>query len=130
MHVTEVPVRFVDLDAVGHVNNATYATYAEEARVAYCRDVLDAPVETLSFVVASLEVTFEQSIDDVGTVRIETTVPRLGETSFPMHYDLFFEGDKVATVETTQVALDFEDRSPRPLPDEWRSAISAYEGLD
>lgn len=130
MHVTEVPVRFVDLDAAGLVNNATYATYAEEARVAYCRDVLDAPVETLSFVVASLEITFEQSINDVGTVRVETTVPELGETSFPMHYDLYFEGDRVATVETTQVAIDFTDRTPRELPDDWRESISAHEGFD
>jgi acyl-CoA thioester hydrolase len=130
MHVTEVPVRFVDLDAAGHVNNATYATYAEEARVAYCRDVLDAPVETLSFVIASLEITFEQVIDDVGTVRVETTVPELGETSFPMYYDIYFEGEQVATVETTQVALDFEAQSPRPLPAAWRAAISEYEGLD
>jgi acyl-CoA thioester hydrolase len=129
MHETEVPIRFTDLDAAGHVNNATYATYAEEARIAYCRDVLDAPVESLAFVVASLNVTFERPIGDIGTVRVETSVPELGETSFPMHYEINFDGEVVATAETTQVAIDPTDMSPRPLPDPWREAISAHEGL-
>lgn len=129
VHVTEVPVRFVDLDAAGHVNNATYATYAEEARVAYCRDVLEAPLSTLNFVVAALEVEYERPVADVGTVRVETRVPRLGETSFPMTYELSFEGTVVARAETTQVALDPTTREPTPLPEEWRAAITAHEDL-
>lgn len=129
MHKTEVPVRFVDLDAAGHVNNATYATYAEEARVQYFRDVLETPLESLAFVVAELTVEFEQSIRDVGDVTVETTVPSLGESSFPMEYTLRFEGDIVATAETVQVALDPEDRVPQPIPTEWREQISTYENL-
>lgn len=129
MHETEVPVRFTDLDAAGHVNNATYATYAEEARIAYCRDVLEAPVDTLAFVVAALEISFERPIADVGAVRVETTVPELGETSFPMRYEIYFEGEQVATAETTQVSIDPADMSPREIPDAWREAISAHEDL-
>lgn len=128
MHSTDVPVRFVDLDAAGHVNNATYATYAEEARIAYCQEVLDAPVSALSFVVAALEVEFEQPISDVGTVQVHTTVPELGETSFPMTYELRFEGEIVATARTTQVAVDPVERTPTELPKEWREAIREYEG--
>lgn len=128
MHSTDVPVRFVDLDAAGHVNNATYATYAEEARIAYCQEVLDAPVSALSFVVAALEVEFEQPITDVGTVQVHTTVPELGETSFPMTYELRFEGEIVATARTTQVAVDPVERTPTELPKEWREAIREYEG--
>lgn len=129
MHTTDVPVRFADLDAAGHVNNATYATYAEEARVTYFRDVLDAPLESLSFVVAELNVEFEKPIQDVGVVNVETTVPSLGESSFPMEYTLRFEEDVVARVETTQVAVDPEERVPRPIPQEWRQSISTFEDL-
>jgi acyl-CoA thioester hydrolase len=129
MHTTNVRVRFVDLDAAGQVNNATYATYAEEARTEYFRDVLDTPLEALTFVVADLHVEFEQSIRDVGVVTVETTVPSLGESSFPMEYTLKFEGEVVATAETTQVVIDPEERSPRPVPEAWRESISTHEGL-
>lgn len=129
VHVTEVPVRFVDLDAAGHVNNATYATYAEEARVAYCNDVLDTPVSALSFVVAALEIEFEQPIADVGTARVETSVPELGETSFPMTYEIRFEDALVASARTVQVAIDPTENQPMTLPEEWQTAIKSYESL-
>jgi len=37
---TEIPVRYSDIDSYGHVNNATYATYLEEARIDYLEAVL------------------------------------------------------------------------------------------
>jgi len=39
-YTTEIDVRFRDIDAMGHVNNAVYATYIEQARTEYFRDVL------------------------------------------------------------------------------------------
>jgi len=41
-YTTDIDVRFRDIDAMGHVNNAVYATYIEQARTEYFRDVLDA----------------------------------------------------------------------------------------
>jgi len=39
-HYTPIQIRFADLDALNHVNNANYMTYMETARMAYCEDVL------------------------------------------------------------------------------------------
>jgi len=55
---TEIDVRYSDLDSLGHVNNAVYATYLELARVRYLQDAFDAPAEEPDFVVAHLELDF------------------------------------------------------------------------
>ena len=40
-HTLEIPVRFMDIDALGHVNNARYLNFLEEARLDYSRKLLD-----------------------------------------------------------------------------------------
>ncbi|MFB6111931.1 MAG: acyl-CoA thioesterase [Halobacteriaceae archaeon] len=127
-HVTDVPVRFEDLDAAGHVNNAVYATYIEEARIAYCRAILDVSVDELSFVIARQEIDYEAPITDLATVSIETTVPDVGEQSFPMEYDLSVNGSRVATARTVQVTVDPGERTPCPVPATWRSKFAEFEG--
>src|SRR5512135_179026 len=60
---TPVAVRFKDLDAMGHVNNAVYATYFEEARAAFARQVLGLTrLDDFDFVVARLEIDFRRPV--------------------------------------------------------------------
>ena len=66
---TELQVRFRDLDAMGHVNNAVYATYLEQARVDYYADVLGVGLDDIDTVLVNLEIDYrhEVTLDD-GTV--------------------------------------------------------------
>ncbi|WP_254767712.1 acyl-CoA thioesterase [Salinilacihabitans rarus] len=126
----DVPVRYRDLDTLEHVNNAVYATYLEEARVAYLDEVLDVRVEEYDFVLAHLELSYERpvTIDDDLAVVVRTT--DLGETSWTQAYDLRVDGEAAATGETTLVFVDPEAKRPRPIPDDARRKIEAFEGLE
>lgn len=130
----DVHVRYNDLDTYNHVNNAIYATYLEEARIAYLEEVLGLDLEEFTFVIAGLELSFERPVtltDDL-TVGLETT--RLGETSATMAYELVVgdgeERERVATGETTLVYVDPTEKRPAPIPEDFRKRVREYEGLE
>lgn len=126
---TEVPVRFQDLDAAGHVNNAVYVTYLEEARVDYLSDVLDVNgIDELGAVVAHLEIDYRKPVRDVDhvTVAVQTLEP--GTASVPMEYEIRVGSDVVATAETVMVTVDYETGETHPIPDRWREQVTAFEG--
>ena len=146
---TDVSVRYADVDTYGHVNNATYATYLEEARIDYLDAVLDeaaltARIDTgitdeesdvgsgdaVGVVVANLEIDYLRSIGPVDAVTVAVGVGDLGRSSFTLEYAISSEDGRHATAETTMVAFDRTARESRPLPEEWRTAIVAFEGLD
>ena len=128
---TTIGVRFRDIDAMGHVNNAVYATYAEQARADYFEDVLDQDLSSISSVLARIEIDYHLPVElDDGPVTVEVSVPRLGESSLPMEYEIrTADGDLAASVESVQVAYDREAGESVPLPDAWRETISAYHEL-
>ena len=123
---TTVAVRYRDLDPMGHVNNAVYATYLETARTEFLREVLDIDVaEAGGVVVASLSVEFHAPLTGTGPVTAFVWVPEIGETSCTFAYELRRDGRRVADGETTLVTLD-ETGEPASLPDEIRAALAEY----
>ena len=125
----EIDVRFRDLDAMGHVNNAVYASYFEQARVAYFEEVLDVPLRDIESVLASLEIDFRRPVEIDHDVTVAMRVPELGESSMPMEYEVRADGEVAATGETVQVVVDRETKSSRPIPEAWREDVRAFEGL-
>ncbi|WP_123620314.1 thioesterase family protein [Halorubrum sp. CSM-61] len=129
-YTTEIDVRFRDIDAMGHVNNAVYATYLEQARAEYYRDVLDADLSALATVLASLSIEFRRPVELTdGTVTVAMDVAELGTSSVTMAYDVRTDDELVAEAETTLVALDPDAGEPAPIPEEYRSAIESYHGI-
>ena len=125
---TTVDVRFRDIDAMGHVNNAVYATYAEQARVDYFEAVVDRDLSAIGSVLATISIDYHRPIEiDDGPLTVEISVPRLGESSIPMQYGIrTADGEVAAEIESVQVAYDREAGESRPIPEEWREAIEAY----
>ena len=128
-YTTELQIRFRDVDAMGHVNNAVYATYLEQARTHYYRAVLGADLSAVATVLASLSIDFHRPVKlSDETVAVDVEVPRLGTSSVPMQYELRTAGETVAEAESVQVAID-DDGTARPLPKRYRAAIEAYHDL-
>lgn len=128
-YTARIPVRFRDLDAMGHVNNAVYATYLEQARTEYFRDVLGADLSSVLTVIASMSIEFRRPIHlEDESVAVEIDVPELGDSSVPMTYELRTDEGVVAEAESVQVAVD-ADGSSRPIPEEYRTAIVAYHDI-
>ena len=119
---TTVDVRYSDLDAFGHLNNAVYVTLCEEARVDFVRDVLGVDAGAVGFVVAHQEIDYARPVTDVGPLTVVVEVADVGDTSWTVTYDVRDESETVATAETVLVFVDEAGR-PREIPDAWRAAI-------
>ena len=112
-------VRWDDLDAFGHVNNAVYLTYAQEARFAWSG--------ILEMVVARAEVDFIAPIYDGDTfLDVELWVSAIGNSSFTLTYELTMKGELVARVKTVQVTVDMATKKSHPISDEQRSFLTQY----
>ncbi|WP_144925150.1 acyl-CoA thioesterase [Halorubrum salsamenti] len=129
-YTTEIDVRFRDIDAMGHVNNAVYATYIEQARTTYFRDVLDADISSLATVLASLSIDFRYPVELTDeTVTVEIEIANLGSSSVTMTHEVRTGGEVVAEAEATLVSLDPDSGEPAPIPDEYRSTIESFHGI-
>ena len=91
-------VRWDDLDAFGHVNNAKYLTFVQEARFLWATEEYSAAMRESSLiemVVARAEIDFVEPIYDGGRfVDIEVTIEKIGNSSFNMHF-VISDGGKV-----------------------------------
>jgi len=126
----ELTVRYRDIDSYGHVNNAVYVTYLEQARVEYIREVFATTALDPGFVVGGLSIDYERPIEFGEHVVVGLRVTDIGESSITMDYEIRADGDLAATAETTLVAFDPDTRTPRPVPDAWRERIAAHEGRE
>jgi len=112
-------VRWGDLDAFGHVNNATYLVYAQEARYAWSK--------MLEMVVARAEVDFIAPIytGDI-YIDVEIWVNKIGTSSFGVTYEMKNGDELVAVVKTVQVTVSMDTKKSRPLNDAEREFLNKY----
>ena len=133
---TEVEVRFVDVDAMGHVNNAYYATFFEEARVAYFREAhsdefSDRELETtFPFILLDLYCRYLSPVRMGERLQVSIRLARLGGKSFDFEYLITSrtDGRPVATGRATQVYFDYEHTRTEPVPERLREAFVRIEG--
>ena len=120
---TDIDVRLRDVDFMGHVNNAVYATYLEQARAGFFQDVLEVPLDQVDTVLASLELEYHRPIEAEQAVAVDLIVPELGASSIPMSYTITADGEPAATGQTVQVVVDRETGTSRSIPDAWRKRL-------
>jgi len=130
-HVHSQEVAFRDLDAFGHVNNAVYLTYIENARIGYVRDVLGIEsLEGLLLIVASVKIDFRSRANLGEVLEIGSRTTRVGTKSFDLDHEIRSssqDGRLVAEVSTTLVAFDYDADNTMPIPPEWKERIENYE---
>jgi acyl-CoA thioester hydrolase len=126
LFVHETPVRFGDTDAMGHVNNATFLTYLEDARVGFFVAATGSTLSLGGIILARTEVDFVRPIVfGTGPVRTSAWVEHVGTKSFRMGYTMEQDGQVVARATSVQVAYDYAAGTSRPLTDDERAALSA-----
>jgi acyl-CoA thioester hydrolase len=119
-------VRFRDLDPMGHVNNAVFLTYLEQARVALFSELgAVTTLEEMNMIVARVEIDFKAPVRLGQEVEIAVKPGRFGTKSFDLEYELRVEGELVSQAKSVQVAYDYDRREPVPVPDEWREKLTA-----
>ena len=126
MHEKRIEIRWRDLDAYNHVNNAVYLTYLEEARDEWLERTLGADDAAWGYVIARVAIDFRRELtQDDDAVVATCALARLGNSSVTTREELrTAAGELAAEAETVLVAVDQESRSPRPISDAERTALS------
>jgi len=123
-------VRWDDLDAMGHVNNAKYLTLAQEARFEWSFMQHHSKGEIpglMEMVVAKAEVDFFKPINLGGIfVDVELWVEKIGNSSFVMVYEIKNGEDLCARLKTVQVGVDSTTSKSRPLTESERKFLEQY----
>jgi len=132
-HRTPIEIRFVDIDVFNHVNNATFLTYFEQARIKYFDDVADWSYDwsKKGVIVARAEINYVLPVHFRDNIVIYTSCSRIGNKSFDLQYQMFRVKDGheqlVADCITVMVAFDYEAGKTIQIPDEWKEAIEHFE---
>lgn len=125
---TPTPLRWVDIDSEGIVNNAVYLSLMEQARFVYFRQLGLLRDGKVPFVLAEQVLRFRRPGrlgDEVATAARTT---RLGNSSFAMEYEVRAGGAALATGSAVLVFVG-DDLRPVPIPAAVRGAIAAFEGI-
>jgi len=127
MFTHTLQVRFRDLDAYNHVNNAVYLTYFEEARIAFItaigmRSLLSRERST---VIAHAEIDYRAPAQLGDQLDIEVCAGEVRNTSYELRYRITrrSDGTLIATGRTVQVCFNFALNAPTRLPEEWRALL-------
>jgi acyl-CoA thioester hydrolase len=115
-------VRFRDLDSLGHVNNAVFLTYLEEARIAY---LVPLGAEASDMILARVEIDFRAPLRTGDELEIGVRPARIGTKSFDLEYEVHSGGTLAAGAKTVLVSYDYATRRPVELPESWREALAA-----
>lgn len=124
----ELAVRWRDCDAMGHVNNAVYATYIEQARVDFLEEVVGLDTQGDGLVLASLTIDYLEAIEMDATVTVTLLVQDIGTTSITVSHEIRAGGSLKAEAEARFVHIDREEGTPTPIPDHWLARIEPFAG--
>ena len=122
-----VEVRFRDIDAIGHVNNAVYLTYIETARVAYWLHVTGRPgdIKAVDIILARAEVDYRSPVVLGETVEVAVRAASMRRSSFVLDFRLTVRGSGRLVAEARNVAVYYDYAAGRsvPIPAEIRERI-------
>lgn len=130
-HVTPITVRFRDIDALGHVNNAVFFTYLEMARVEYMRTVVfrtrSHNLSEAGLILARISCDFKRPIFYGQAVEVGTRVAELRNSSFLVAQRIEADGQLAATADAVVVRYDYQAGASVRISDEFRAKIETFE---
>lgn len=110
-------VRFSDMDGMGHVNNAVFLTYLEEARMAYWMHVMGKPdLSGMNMILARAEVDFRSPLIAPETIEVGVGCTSIGRTSFVLEQDMHEVKTGRLVAEARKVLVHYDYASLRAVP--------------
>ncbi len=126
-----IPIRFRDLDAMGHVNNATYLTYFEEGRKEFFVQVLKSrSPKDFPFILAQVTCSYLRPIGLADNpVQEMVWISRIGRKSFSFAYEITRSNDPTwvfSKGESIQVFYDYDRGKSLEIPADFRARVASY----
>ena len=134
VHTMRIPIRWGDMDAMGHVNNTVYFRYIESARIAWLGEVGALPDPAASGegpVIVNAYCSFLKQLTYPGEIEVATFVAPPGRSSIEVTHEIRLVGpDGQAGALHAEggakvVWIDFKAEKSRPLPERLRALLPA-----
>lgn len=130
-HVVPITVRFRDIDAMGHVNNAVFFTYLETARVDYMRNVVwkttGRNLLEAGLILAEISCQFKVPIFYGQSVEVGSRVVEMRNSSFLIDHRIDADGQLAALGQGVVVYYDYQAGKSVRIPDDIRARVEVFE---
>ena len=122
-HRCPIQIRFADIDMMGHVNNAIFATWAESARMAF---VHAGQPGLMAVILAHLAIDFRRQVEFGDAVEVLTSVEAIGRSSFTLRQQILAAGQLAAEVRSVMVRFNYDTQRSEPIPPGMRAWLETY----
>jgi acyl-CoA thioester hydrolase len=130
-HVERIPIRWGDMDAMGHVNNTVYFRYMEQARISWFdRLVPEADAwRSTGIVIANASCNYKRAMTYPGTVEVRLYAGAPGGASVPTFYELRVDDDPVPYADGAAVVvfIDMQSQKSKRIPEDMRARLARAE---
>jgi len=126
--LTDVQMRFRDLDGMGHVNNAVYLSYTELARMQFYLQVANKKtLDEIDFILAHVDIDFESQAVWGDQIQVAVWPAKIGTSSFTLRYEISEKRTRrvLARANSILVSYDYEKKKSKPIPPEFRKVLEA-----
>ncbi len=128
-------VRYGDLDPQGHLNNAKYLTYFEQARILYFESLglfsKGQSFMDIGMIIADIHIKYLAPVYLGASIKVGVRTANVGNKSMSLQQTLVDDADGRVYADGTVVlvAYDYHSHQTIPVPDEWRRKITEFEGI-
>ncbi len=125
VHVERIPIRWGDMDAMGHVNNTVYFRYMEQARIGWFDALVprDSAWKSTGIVIVNASCNFKRPMNYPGTVEVKLFAGSPGGSSVPTYYEMRIDDTVYADGAAVVVFIDMERQKPIRIPAHLRSLM-------
>ena len=121
VHTSIQPIRWGDMDALGHVNNTVYFRYMEQARLewlfAQAKQLGGSYESGIGPVIVNASCTFLEPLVYPGDCEVRMYLGSPGRSSVGSYYEIWKDGRKFADGAAKMVWIDLASGRSTPLPE-------------
>ena len=128
---TDVYVRFCETDSGGHVNNASYFFYFEEARTRFFKSLLEQE-DQINFILARAECDYVAQSFAAQTLTVKSIITHIGTKSFTIVHEIYEKSSQklITKARAVIVCFDFRQQKSVPISDKLRAELAQYINVD
>ena len=126
VYETVIPIRWGDMDAMGHVNNTVYFRFMEQTRISWFEKLMPRGEAwgTTGIVIVNASCNFLKPINYPATVEVRMYAGPLGGSSVPTYYDLVVRDEVYADGAAKVVFIDMEKQKAVRIPENLRTKMA------
>ena len=129
VHTSRQPIRWGDMDLLGHVNNTVYFRYMEQARIEWIYAISgdEGPYVGNGPVIVNASCTFREPLVYPGEVEVRMYLGDPGRTSVASFYEIWMNGRQYADGAAKIVWVDLASGRSMPLPERVLCPLRAHD---